>query len=31
MSLDHGWMRGDAVRDIGYLLDWLDTQPDLDA
>lgn len=30
-GLDDGQRRGDAVRDIGALLDWIDTQPDLDS
>ncbi|HSG90973.1 MAG TPA: S9 family peptidase [Pseudomonadales bacterium] len=29
--LDNGFGREDAVRDIGALLDWIETQPDLDA
>ena len=29
-SLDDGRKRGDAVKDIGALLDWIATQPDLD-
>jgi dipeptidyl aminopeptidase/acylaminoacyl peptidase len=29
-SLDDGAKRGDAVKDIGALLDWIATQPDLD-
>lgn len=29
-SLDDGPQRGDAVRDIGALLDWIAVQPDLD-
>ncbi|MGL4233781.1 MAG: alpha/beta hydrolase family protein, partial [Casimicrobium sp.] len=28
---DNGFKREDAVRDIGTLLDWIQTQPDLDA
>ncbi len=28
---DNGFKREDAVRDIGALLDWIQTQPDLDA
>jgi dipeptidyl aminopeptidase/acylaminoacyl peptidase len=28
---DNGYKREDAVRDIGALLDWIQTQPDLDA
>ena len=31
VSLDNGFRREDAVRDIGALLDWIETQPDLDA
>lgn len=31
LSLDNGFRREDAVRDIGALLDWIETQPDLDA
>ena len=31
VSLDNGYMREDSVRDIGALLDWIDTQADLDA
>jgi dipeptidyl aminopeptidase/acylaminoacyl peptidase len=30
-GLDDGLRRRDAVRDIGALLDWIATQPDLDA
>jgi dipeptidyl aminopeptidase/acylaminoacyl peptidase len=30
MSLDNGLKREDSVRDIGALLDWLRTRPDLD-
>lgn len=30
MSLDNGFKREDSVRDIGALLDWVATQPDLD-
>lgn len=30
MSLDNGFKREDSVRDIGALLDWISTQPDLD-
>jgi dipeptidyl aminopeptidase/acylaminoacyl peptidase len=29
-SLDDGYLREDAVRDIGALLDWIAEQPDLD-
>jgi dipeptidyl aminopeptidase/acylaminoacyl peptidase len=31
MALDNGRKREDSVRDIGALLDWIATQPDLDA
>ena len=31
LSLDDGMKREDAVRDIGALLDWIRSQPDLDA
>jgi len=31
VSLDNGFRREDAVRDIGALLDWIESQPDLDA
>jgi dipeptidyl aminopeptidase/acylaminoacyl peptidase len=31
VALDNGRKREDAVRDIGALLDWIATQPDLDA
>jgi dipeptidyl aminopeptidase/acylaminoacyl peptidase len=31
LGLDNGVLRDDAVRDIGALLDWIKTQPDLDA
>jgi dipeptidyl aminopeptidase/acylaminoacyl peptidase len=30
MSLDNGFKREDSVKDIGTLLDWIATQPDLD-
>ena len=30
LSLDNGYKREDSVRDIGALLDWIPTQPDLD-
>ncbi len=30
-SLDNGVHREDAVKDVGALLDWIKTQPDLDA
>ena len=31
LKLDDGLRREDAVKDIGALLDWIKTQPDLDA
>jgi dipeptidyl aminopeptidase/acylaminoacyl peptidase len=31
LSLDNGYKREDAVKDIGALLDWIGTQPDLDS
>jgi Prolyl oligopeptidase family len=31
LRLDDGLQREDAVKDIGALLDWIKTQPDLDA
>jgi dipeptidyl aminopeptidase/acylaminoacyl peptidase len=31
LSLDDGMRREDSVRDVGALLDWIATQPDLDA
>ena len=31
LALDDGFRREDSVRDIGALLDWIATQPDLDA
>lgn len=31
LNLDNGVKREDAVKDIGALLDWIKTQPDLDA
>lgn len=31
LLLDNGRQREDSVRDIGALLDWVDSQPDLDA
>lgn len=31
LELDNGVKREDAVKDIGALLDWIATQPDLDA
>lgn len=30
MGLDNGFLREDSVKDIGALLDWIATQPDLD-
>ena len=30
VSLDNGFNREDSVKDIGALLDWIETQPDLD-
>ncbi|MDH3273995.1 MAG: alpha/beta fold hydrolase [Gammaproteobacteria bacterium] len=30
VSLDNGLKREDSVKDIGALLDWIETQPDLD-
>jgi len=30
VGLDNGFKREDSVRDIGALLDWIETQPDLD-
>lgn len=30
-KLDNGYLREDAVKDIGALLDWIATQPDLDS
>jgi len=30
-GLDDGYLREDCVKDIGALLDWISTQPDLDA
>jgi len=30
LSLDNGFKREDSVRDIGALLDWIGTRPDLD-
>lgn len=30
LSLDNGFLREDSVKDIGSLLDWIATQPDLD-
>jgi dipeptidyl aminopeptidase/acylaminoacyl peptidase len=31
VALDNGMKREDSVRDIGALLDWIETQPDLDS
>jgi dipeptidyl aminopeptidase/acylaminoacyl peptidase len=31
LTLDDGFKREDSVKDIGALLDWIKTQPDLDA
>ena len=31
LKLDNGMLREDSVKDIGALLDWIKTQPDLDA
>ncbi|GAI96525.1 unnamed protein product, partial [marine sediment metagenome] len=31
VTLDNGYKREDAVKDIGALLDWIDKQPELDA
>ncbi|HEX8915736.1 MAG TPA: prolyl oligopeptidase family serine peptidase, partial [Humisphaera sp.] len=31
LTLDDGFKREDSVKDIGALLDWVKTQPDLDA
>ena len=31
LSLDNGRLREESVKDIGALLDWIATQPDLDA
>jgi dipeptidyl aminopeptidase/acylaminoacyl peptidase len=31
VGLDDGYLREGAVKDIGALLDWISTQPDLDA
>jgi dipeptidyl aminopeptidase/acylaminoacyl peptidase len=30
LTLDNGYLREDSVKDIGTLLDWIATQPDLD-
>jgi len=31
VGLDNGFNREDSVRDVGALLDWIETQPDLDS
>jgi dipeptidyl aminopeptidase/acylaminoacyl peptidase len=31
LTLDNGYKREDSVKDIGSLLDWIGSQPDLDA
>lgn len=31
LTLDNGYLREDSVRDIGALLDWIETQPELDV
>ena len=31
VGLDNGFKREDSVKDIGALLEWIETQPDLDA
>ncbi len=31
LQLDNGYLREDSVQDIGALLDWIATQPDLDS
>lgn len=31
LELDNDYLREDSVKDIGALLDWIETQPDLDA
>ncbi|MDG1206612.1 MAG: prolyl oligopeptidase family serine peptidase [Pseudomonadales bacterium] len=31
LQLDNGFKREDSVKDIGALLDWIETQPNLDA
>jgi dipeptidyl aminopeptidase/acylaminoacyl peptidase len=31
LTLDNGFLREDSCKDIGTLLDWIKTQPDLDA
>lgn len=30
-SLDNGTLRNDAVRDVGAILDWIESRPELDA
>ena len=31
VKLDNGYLREDSVKDIGALLDWIETQPELDS
>ena len=31
LKLDNGYLREDSVKDIGALLDWIETRPELDA
>ncbi len=31
VNLDNGLLRGDALKDVGALLDWIKKQPDLDS
>lgn len=31
LKLDNGYLREDSVKDIGALLDWIETQPNLDS
>ena len=31
LSLDNGFNRENSVKDIGALLDWIETQPNLDS
>lgn len=31
LKIDNGYLREDSVKDIGALLDWIKTQPDLDS
>lgn len=31
VALDNGYLRENSIRDIGALIDWIATQPDLDA